>query len=499
MSKKERYHNVLIPETDVLQRKGRDLLRELEKDTSRRKNLLVIPQFFIDEISRLQTSYPYAARIVEVVQKRPHELIENQFVWREYSEGLDVVTVSTDVAKSRSEMKNIIDAVVGRFGQSDQGPIVIASDIAKSEQYRMLDVAVEEPHMFSLDASVINHGIRQGSPKLLAELYGSKNRSIPLAEISSEFRTPLEPNQFVEFRQENGKKVLSRVRGTLRRRRGKIVGIDDVVLELLGDQEHAQHPLLNFAEGSRSSVLGLKPQNMEQYLALQYGLLNRNVDLVHIIGGAGAGKTLLSYVSALAHLVKHLNPSAEPEYERIVLVTPTGYVGGEREQRGYLPGDVIDKAEPHIGGVIANHETMFGHIPIERLLRYETDSKGKDFTYPIKESGEKIAYLTIRKPLLQVKPIADTRGITFNDCIVIIDEAQNIESGVMRTLHQRQGNGKYVVLGDMDQLDPAPGRTRDDNGLIYSVSKSLSEPDQLLMRLPGTQRHRRVHKHSDTF
>jgi predicted ribonuclease YlaK len=38
---------------------------------------------------------------------------------------------------------------------------------------------------------------------------------------------------------------------------------------------------------------------MEQYLAFQYGLFNDDVDLFFMTGGAGSGKTLLSYVSVI--------------------------------------------------------------------------------------------------------------------------------------------------------------------------------------------------------
>ena len=46
------------------------------------------------------------------------------------------------------------------------------------------------------------------------------------------------------------------------------------------------------------------------------------------------------------------------------------------------------------------------------------------------------------------------RGVTLDDCIIIIDEAQNISLDNSRTLLTRIGeNSKVILLGDTNQID----------------------------------------------
>lgn len=51
-------------------------------------------------------------------------------------------------------------------------------------------------------------------------------------------------------------------------------------------------------------------------------------------------------------------------------------------------------------------------------------------------------------------PLGLIRGITFKDCIVILDEAQNTTPEQMKTFITRMGEGsRIVVLGDEKQSD----------------------------------------------
>lgn len=51
-------------------------------------------------------------------------------------------------------------------------------------------------------------------------------------------------------------------------------------------------------------------------------------------------------------------------------------------------------------------------------------------------------------------PIAFVRGITFDNSIVIIDEAQNLSFHTFKTLVTRIGeDSKYIIMGDVEQID----------------------------------------------
>lgn len=56
--------------------------------------------------------------------------------------------------------------------------------------------------------------------------------------------------------------------------------------------------------------------------------------------------------------------------------------------------------------------------------------------------------------VIEIFPIAYIRGVTMDNCIVIIDEAQNLSFHTFKTIITRIGhNCKMVFLGDSGQID----------------------------------------------
>jgi phosphate starvation-inducible PhoH-like protein len=75
---------------------------------------------------------------------------------------------------------------------------------------------------------------------------------------------------------------------------------------------------------------------------------------------------------------------------------------------------------------------------------------------------EKVKEITDDATCLQLKaaniisaiPVNFCRGLTFNDSMVIIDEAQNLTKSEIVTILTRFGkNSRYVVCGDLKQSD----------------------------------------------
>jgi PhoH-like ATPase len=67
--------------------------------------------------------------------------------------------------------------------------------------------------------------------------------------------------------------------------------------------------------------------------------------------------------------------------------------------------------------------------------------------------SEVVAHVQARR-LLEVLPLTHIRGRTLTDSFVIIDEAQNLERGVLLTALSRLGEGSRVVLThDVAQRD----------------------------------------------
>lgn len=160
-------------------------------------------------------------------------------------------------------------------------------------------------------------------------------------------------------------------------------------------------------------------------------------------GFAGTGKTLIA-IGAAMQMVQDSNT----DYSKVVIVRPAVEACGE--QIGYLPGGLSDKMKPLIQPVIDNLRFFIkdeGHI--SRLLE-PTSSHGA--------------------PLIEVIPMAYLRGRTFNNCVVVFDEAQNASPAQMKLFLTRIGdNCKVIIEGDVTQSDKY--LNRNDNGLADAIRR----------------------------
>jgi phosphate starvation-inducible PhoH-like protein len=59
-----------------------------------------------------------------------------------------------------------------------------------------------------------------------------------------------------------------------------------------------------------------------------------------------------------------------------------------------------------------------------------------------------------RSRIIDVVPVAYLRGVTFTNCIVILDEAQNASKSQIKMFLTRLGDEcKFVIAGDLEQSD----------------------------------------------
>ena len=153
------------------------------------------------------------------------------------------------------------------------------------------------------------------------------------------------------------------------------------------------------------------------------------------IGPAGCGKTFVAAYYALEQLA-----SKKKQYDGIVVTKPMVEVDGER--MGYLPGNIDEKTEPFMQSVYYNMEQIIGKQRLDVL----------------RAAG-----------IVKVIPLAYTMGLTLQNKIVMLDEAQNTTQAQIKTFLTRIGTGsKYIVSGDLMQSDL---RTKTDNGLEDSVKR----------------------------
>jgi phosphate starvation-inducible PhoH-like protein len=69
---------------------------------------------------------------------------------------------------------------------------------------------------------------------------------------------------------------------------------------------------------------------------------------------------------------------------------------------------------------------------------------------------------------IEIAPLAYMRGRSLNECVVILDEAQNTTKEQMKMFLTRIGEGaRAVVTGDITQIDLP---RRQDSGLLHAIS-----------------------------
>ena len=185
---------------------------------------------------------------------------------------------------------------------------------------------------------------------------------------------------------------------------------------------------------------GIRARNDEQAMALD-ALLNPNVSLVSLTGGAGTGKTLLALAAALEQ---------EKDYEQIILSRPTVILGNQ--DLGFLPGDQKAKMGPFLQPLMDNLNVIRSQFR------------------PSSREAQRIDSMLTQEKLL-IEPLAYIRGRSLGKCYFIIDEAQNLTPHEMKTIITRAGEGtKMVFTGDIFQIDQ-PYLDQWSNGLTHLGEK----------------------------
>jgi len=176
-----------------------------------------------------------------------------------------------------------------------------------------------------------------------------------------------------------------------------------------GDTGQDDQHLDVYVKGRR---IGPRTSGQEQYVkAIQTN------DLVFSTGPAGTGKTYLAVACAVSML-------KQSRIRRIVLARPAVEAG---EKLGFLPGDLQAKVNPYLRPLLDSLGDMMEYAQIKRFMQND---------------------------IIEVIPLAFMRGRTFNDALVILDEAQNTTVGQMLMFLTRLGNdSKMVVTGDDSQVD----------------------------------------------
>ncbi len=158
----------------------------------------------------------------------------------------------------------------------------------------------------------------------------------------------------------------------------------------------------------------IKPKTNAQNLYLN-SIFNKIITFG--IGVSGTGKTYLATALAVDFFKKR-------KINRIILARPIVEAG---EKLGYLPGNFNKKIDPYLSPI---YDILFEILGSSFYKKY------------------------IYNNIIEVVPLAYMRGRTFNDCFIVLDEAQNTTISQMKMFLTRLGfNSKAVINGDISQID----------------------------------------------
>ena len=195
----------------------------------------------------------------------------------------------------------------------------------------------------------------------------------------------------------------------------------------------------------KDPVWNLVPRNKEQRMALDL-LLDPEVKLVTLVGGAGTGKTLLALAAGL-HCV--LNCEL---YDRILVSRPIIPLGNDI---GFLPGSKDAKLAGWMQPIFDN---------LDFLLGGESERNPKSSRRFSAESLQ-------NSHKLELEALTYIRGRSIPRQFVIVDEAQNLTPHEVKTIISRCGDDtKMVLTGDPQQIDN-PYLDASSNGLSYTVER----------------------------
>jgi phosphate starvation-inducible PhoH-like protein len=136
-----------------------------------------------------------------------------------------------------------------------------------------------------------------------------------------------------------------------------------------------------------------------------------------LIGKAGSGKTLLACQVALDMFFKR-------NVNKIVITRPTV----STEDNGFLPGSLEEKLEPWLVPIRSNMRKVYNKPTILEKMEREED--------------------------IELVSLSHFRGRTFDYCIVIVDEFQNLTKQQLSMALGRLGKGSTMILcGDKQQID----------------------------------------------
>lgn len=192
--------------------------------------------------------------------------------------------------------------------------------------------------------------------------------------------------------------------------------------------------------------------NEEQKIAKSI-ILNKPVNF--LIGKEGTGKTMLGVNIALDLFFRK-----DTHYKQIIITRPSVAT----EDIGYLPGNLKEKLDPFLQPIYENIRNVYGNTPIKKA-KIDKHFENED---------------------IRILPIAFTRGVSYDNAVVIVDEFQNCTKHQLEMIIGRLGgSSKLIFTGSNVQVD----LKKKTDSSIYSINKILGNEYVSITTLSINHRH----------
>lgn len=215
---------------------------------------------------------------------------------------------------------------------------------------------------------------------------------------------------------------------------------------------------------------GLTPRNRGQKMAFEL-LMDEDIQLVTLSGGAGTGKSILSVAVALQKVIE------SNVYDKLILVKPVVTAG---DPIGFLPGTENAKLKPFMDSFGDSIESLMSErskkTASERHSKLKKNVKRNEYHEKPSFSAESFLEQYQEAGVIEMKTFAFMRGRTLANAMVIIDEAQEMTPHLAKLMLTRAGLGaKFVMIGDPsdNQIDNTLVDSK-SNGLVYVIEKMKS-------------------------
>jgi phosphate starvation-inducible PhoH-like protein len=188
-------------------------------------------------------------------------------------------------------------------------------------------------------------------------------------------------------------------------------------------------------------INGFEPVIAKNYIQGVYLDSIRRNQITFAVGPAGTGKSYIATAYAAEQLY----------YKKIDKLIITRPAVEAEETLGFLPGELDEKYAPYLTPVRDILDKLLGKSFVDYCL--------------------KVGYI-------EPAPIAFMRGRTFENSIVLLDEAQNCTPNQMKLILSRVGeNCKFIIDGDISQKD-----IKGDSGLEDAIKKLQGIPSVEVVR-----------------